>query len=189
MSDGPHKSLNMRRGWKKVAESADNDACSPSEIAEWVPAALKEDWGEEVPSDLLRRLRQVFVEHQASLFFDNVPEAIEGLRNEAAGAPFAGALLDHAIETADSDHLGYSGFVQAVNDALLNRALNCVRQIEEHYFRETDPKRAKDIRTRVEGAVGRVEIEQLARDLAEADGAPPIDAPKKKSDIDEGVQL
>jgi len=29
MSDGPHRSLEMRKGWKRVAESADNRAFEP----------------------------------------------------------------------------------------------------------------------------------------------------------------
>lgn len=189
MSDGPHRSLNMRRGWKKVAESADNDACSPSEIADWIPAALKEDWREEVRSSLLRHLREALVERQASLFSNNVSDAIEGLRNEAAGVPLAGSLLDHAIKTAASDNLGHSGFVRAIKETLLDRTVNCVRQIEEHYFRETSPDRTRDVRTRVENAVDHGQIEQLARELAGAEGAPPIEAPTKKSDIDAGVEL
>ena len=34
MSDGPHKSLNMRSGWKKLAERADQPAFEPEHVAD-----------------------------------------------------------------------------------------------------------------------------------------------------------
>ncbi len=40
MSDGPHRSLNMRRGWKRFAKRADKEAYAPEEVCDAIPAAL-----------------------------------------------------------------------------------------------------------------------------------------------------
>ena len=44
MSDGPHKSLNMKPGWKKVAERADLAAFEPEQVSEKLMSALQDDW-------------------------------------------------------------------------------------------------------------------------------------------------
>lgn len=189
MSDGPHKSLNLRPGWKKVAETADNAACSSDEIAEWIPAALKKDWRQEVPTSLVRQIRDTFVEHQASLFSDNLPDILEALRSKAAGAPLAGLFLDHAIETATSNHLGQAGFVQAIKAALIDRTINSVRQIDEHYYRKGSIDRSNDVRTRIESAVDQRRIANLAHELSGKKGIPPTEPPRKQVDLDQGVEL
>ena len=40
MSDGPHRSLPMRRGWKHVAERGDKPAFTTEDIAEAIVPAL-----------------------------------------------------------------------------------------------------------------------------------------------------
>lgn len=52
MSDGPHRSLPMRRAWKKVAERAANPACAPEEIGNALIPALAQDWNDDVPTTL-----------------------------------------------------------------------------------------------------------------------------------------
>ena len=44
MSDGPHRSLKMPRGWKKLAERADKKAYAPEEVRHALPEALEQDW-------------------------------------------------------------------------------------------------------------------------------------------------
>jgi hypothetical protein len=43
MSDGPHRSLPMRRHWKDLAERAAKAAFSPDQVCEALPLALKCD--------------------------------------------------------------------------------------------------------------------------------------------------
>ena len=50
MSDGPHRSLKMPRGWKKLAEHADKKAYAPEEVRDALPDALEQDWRAEAGS-------------------------------------------------------------------------------------------------------------------------------------------
>lgn len=45
MSDGPHRSLRMKRGWQRVAERADNGAFGVDEISNAVIPALERSPG------------------------------------------------------------------------------------------------------------------------------------------------
>jgi hypothetical protein len=44
MSDGPHQSLPMRDGWRKLAKCAANTNFEPTEISEAIPGAI--NWTE-----------------------------------------------------------------------------------------------------------------------------------------------
>ena len=50
MSDGPHRSLPMRQGWKRVAERGANDNFTTEQIAAAIVPALEQDWHADVES-------------------------------------------------------------------------------------------------------------------------------------------
>ena len=66
MSDGPHRSPKMPRGWKKLAERADNKAYAPEEVRDALPEALEHDWRAEVPDSVCRRVRDILGDSQRS---------------------------------------------------------------------------------------------------------------------------
>src|SRR5258708_58653 len=81
MSDGPHRTLSMRRGWRHVAKCAGNDAYRPEEIGQWLLAALARDWHAEVPPKLVAVLSEALSDsHQTTLFVDDRRERIEAAR-------------------------------------------------------------------------------------------------------------
>ena len=57
MSDGPHKSLGMRPGWKKFAKRADKAAYEPDQVEEALPDALGDDWRAERCGELVDEIR------------------------------------------------------------------------------------------------------------------------------------
>jgi hypothetical protein len=81
MSDGPHKSLPMQPGWRKLAERASKSAFDPVQTAEAIPEALGDDWRHEGCDDLVRDLRAVLNDNrQGSLFDQQREEKIEALK-------------------------------------------------------------------------------------------------------------
>ena len=68
MSDGPHRSLEMRRSWKKLAERADNNVSTQEDVREALEMALERDWRLEVPVILYRRVESILHDTQISLF-------------------------------------------------------------------------------------------------------------------------
>lgn len=189
MSDGPHRSLPLRPSWQKVAEAADNQAAAAEEIAEKIPAALKQDWNQEVPDHLIREIKRVLADDQGTLFAGDRMEKLEALRPEAAGATLGSTLLDHAIEIAAFDRAGTEAVADAIRGALMDRAANSSRQVEEHYHRKVSRERSDNVRGRIEDGIQRAPISSLARGLAGDKGAPAVAAPQKRSGLDDGVEL
>lgn len=189
MSDGPHKSLNMRRGWKRLAEVADNRNFTSDEVRERLPKALERDWRLEVPEGLCKQVRGILNENQNSLFGDPRPDQIETLRREAAGYPLAGVFLDCAIEAANKGLAGDTALRDAAGNALIDRATRSTRQVEEHYRRESTDGRANHVRERFETAILQSNLSAMVGRLTGLDKGRRAPAPQKRTDIDDGVPL
>jgi hypothetical protein len=70
MSDGPHRSLPMRAGWKRTAEQADKPAYSAAEVSDAMCRAVEDDWRAEISDSCVRRLGQILGDQQLSLLDD-----------------------------------------------------------------------------------------------------------------------
>ena len=102
MSDGPHRSLPLRRAWKKVCEIADGRAHALEEVVERIPAALAADAKGEISEGLLRSLRRILTSEQPQLIDDTLNDAFGQRLLAGGGAAFAGGL-------GYGDRLGRSG--------------------------------------------------------------------------------
>ena len=80
MSDGPHKSLPMRRGWKKFSARADKAVFERDQVADAVGPALEGDWKQDVAPHLAAIRDVVGDSEQASLFVDQSASELEALK-------------------------------------------------------------------------------------------------------------
>jgi hypothetical protein len=189
MSDGPHRSLNMHRSWKRLAEYADNNAHSINDVASAFLPALAHTCDLEAPPSLLQDLNRIFGEKQRGLFKDQKIDEIAALRRGVAGYALANAILDSAEKCAAKGLLGNEALIGAVTEGLLNRAARANRQIEEHYYRESTEGRSKDVRDRMESALNNAALETLARHRLNMQGTVKSPRSIKQSGLDDGVQL
>ena len=94
MSDGPHRSLPMRPGWKRLAQRADNANFTPAQVHEALLPALSEDCRIEMTTAFLDAFKGVYgtlLKHGAAADFP--AERITGKLRQYA---IAGTLhLDH----------------------------------------------------------------------------------------------
>ena len=81
MSDGPHRSLPMRRRWQLVAERADKRSYTVAEITDALVPALEQDCRDEMSPEFIAGLRRVAEE--PSLFSDGAAARLESLRSLA----------------------------------------------------------------------------------------------------------
>ena len=188
MSDGPHRSLSMPPGWKKLAELADNKAYTPEEVRDALPEALKQDWRDGVPDSLISQGRNI-LDSPDSLFGDQRAERLEALRGEIAGYPLGNALLDYAILTAKRGHSGDEALKEAAAKALSDRAARGARQVEEHYLRESTRNRADHVRERIETGVIQSDMAAIAGRLVGIDDSRGLQRRTKQTGLDDGVQL
>ena len=189
MSDGPHRSLKMPRGWKKLAERADKKAYAPEEVRDALPAALEQDWRAEVPDSLCRQVRNILGDSQSSLFGDQRAERLEALRRETAGYNLGNAFLDYAIQAAERGGTGDEALKEATGKALSDRAARGARQVEEHYCRESTQRRAARVRERIESGVTQSDMAGIAGRVVGTDGTGGPRRPVKQTGIDDGVRL
>ncbi len=187
MSDGPHRSLPMRKGWKRVAESADNQAFGTDEIRDAILPALEEDCRGEISPEFFTNLRRVCADQEASLFKNDVAPSLEGLGN-AAGAGLARAVLNYALQQAALGNSPKDIPERALKDALIDRAAKGARQVEEHFCRESTTPRANKVRERIEQAISSADIGGVARRILEPESKSETQAPKRKG-LDDGVKL
>jgi hypothetical protein len=183
MSDGPHRSLPMRPGWKRVAECGDNHAFAPEEVSNAIIPALEQDCRAEMTPEFL----DAFCDLYGSLFKDQLGPELEALRG-AAGCGIGRIVLDHAIQMSANGETGPEAPVQALANALTDRAARGARQVEEHYCRESNEVRAQNVRARIEQGVGGADVDGLARRVLKRDSgssAPPV----KQQGLDDGVRL
>ncbi len=185
MSDGPHKSLNMTRGWKKLAERADQTAFEPDQVAEKVAPALDEDWREDGCGELIRNIRNLLGDtRQTSLFGNQKAAELEAARRDlAAGHGLRRLVLDHVIQALAQGHEGADALHQGTNNALCERAARGALQVEEHFIRRSNDVRAADVRARINDAVSRAPIDGFARHAAGLEAQAPSRQSKKATSV------
>jgi len=189
MSDGPHRSLPMRRGWKRVAKCGDNKAFSLEEVSTSIVSALEEDSRDELDSGFVEGLYDLCREPEASLFKDQFGPQLEGLR-EAAGHGLGRIALEHAILLSENGEKRTAIAEQALKHAFKDRAARGARQVEEHYCRESSPSHANDVRGRIENAIENCDpaFNALARRILHIDSGG-TSSPIRQQGLDDGVRL
>lgn len=189
MSDGPHRSLNMRSGWRKVAEFADNEASEAEDICSAVGPAISRDWRKEVPPTVSGGVCEILGPTQAGLFAENKGPRLEALRPLADPGGLGQLLIDCAAKTAAEGRKGENAPVDAALDALFIWGARHTRQIEEHFRRNCAAPRAESVRSRIEQGVLSAVNETLARQLLGLSDIPPPKQLPKQTGLDDGVKL
>ena len=190
MSDGPHRSLNMHPRWKAVAKCADTAAFTAEEVAQAIPPALAQDWNKEINTNLIKRMQEIFREGlQKTFFAEDKTDRLEALRKEAAGMPLGNRFIDNAIYASRQGLNGLEALYEAVKHTLYERVLSGIRQIEEHYCRESNTRRAANVRARMESGIAGDQINKLASDLLSPRSGKKSHRLSKQTGLDDGVQL
>ncbi len=185
MSDGPHRSLNMRPHWKIAAQWAANLAHTPDDVCAALAHALKKDIL-EAPIAAVRDIMNSGV-----LFPGMRAEQLEALRACHPRSAATNSLIDCAIDTVASGTISEAGTVVAVAAALEDMVRAPVRGIDEHFQREAGARASRNVRTRLEEAMGKLDSFGIARELLSPAHPPSrrsIELPRHTG-IDEGPRL
>lgn len=186
MSDGPHKTLQMRPKWKALSRRADNRSFATDEVTEAVCPALAADWSRDVSDGFLRKVR-VALGEDATLFPSHDPNALEGLRSQT-GSPLEAMLIEAACDIAKDGYSGQDALEKAAEDALLERSIRGIRQVEELWLRESPERRATNVRSRLEASIAAAPIASLVKALLAGSSVRDIRAPKRDG-LEDGVQI
>lgn len=189
MSDGPHKSLPMRKGWKKFAERADNAAFEPEQVADAAIPALEGDWREDVAPSIDALTKIMSEIPQLSLLSNSNREAMEALKQNNPGNSLLCAIVDGVVHAVASGQTGKEALLIATVAALIDRGGRAIRQVEEHFLRKAGANRAHGMRTRMEAGISRAPVEALGRRLLGLDPSITQLKPQKLKGLDDGVRL
>ena len=149
MSDGPHRTLNMRKRWKALAERADNAAFSPEDVVAHVAPAVSGDWNDEISPSFLRDVGQYLGCGEQSHLFEKDPAEIDRIRRKAS-SPMEAAFAENA---KDSNKRGEAALQEAVQKTMRECAVRRTLQAHEHWVRNTSPQRASRMKGRIQAAV------------------------------------
>ncbi|MCX7322630.1 MAG: hypothetical protein NT113_25225 [Hyphomicrobiales bacterium] len=150
MSDGPHKSLPMRRHWKDLAERAAKAAYSADEVCEALPVALQRDL-REAP---LTAIRDILSGDQGSLFANNEIERLESVA--------CNVVIDCAIQAVSGGLTGEAAYRATLENACEAQVRSQFRSVEEHYHREASARSARYVRDRLDAARQQCDFKTMA---------------------------
>lgn len=151
MSDGPHRSLPLRRAWKKVCEIADGRAHALEEVVEKIPAALAADAKGEIGEGLLKALRRILTSDQPQLI-DDAPQQVAALRSQAASVMEID-LVEAVGDALRDGKCGAEAFQRGAEAVFEGRGEAVARSVVEHYLRRSPQERAAHVEQRVNAAL------------------------------------
>lgn len=186
MSDGPHRSLPMRRHWKKFAERASKRSYSLEDVAAVLPSALMRDF-KEAP---IKEVHDILVgDGQIPLFHQDSADQLERLRRICRGSTVGYAVIDCAMEASANGLTGEAAYNAAVINASKAHSRAVFHQIEEH-FRRKEPGSQFNLRSRMNDACSQVSFGSFASAMMSGKvGTKGNFDVIKHAGIDEGPQL
>lgn len=189
MSDGPHRSLPMRRPWRELAKRGDQRAYDSEQVAEAATHALASDFKNEVSGRLISALKDVFTGRDNSLGIPEIAlQQLEEAKSLAAGSVFGMNAVAWSISLVREGRLDKQALYDAVGLAAKERGFANSRSVEEHYLRESSQRRANGVSARLNSAISGLSEGKLGSTLIDPQSAASR-APRRRTEIDDGVPL
>lgn len=185
MSDGPHRSLPMRPGWRRVAEFADNQTYPVEDVCDAVVEAVGKYWRKDIPPKLVALIRDAC---EPTLFPEHTVSSLESLRSAVLGSAIGDALLDNLCYSVSEGKFGEVALEEATLNTLRDHPARCKRQIGEHYLRKSSAERTRNVEQRVEEAIQIGALKSLIPHLLNT-GSKLIRRVKKHDGVEDGVRL
>jgi hypothetical protein len=186
MSDGPHRTLNLRQQWKQVLQRAHQRAFDSQDVIDAICPALERDCAWELPKRFVAEVFAFCTRHEPSLFGEG---ELDQLKRLAAGrGTLGGVIADCVAESPAKGIVGEAAARQGLKEALADRLVRNARQMEEHVLREAGERKATEVRNRLATAIEKAPVSTLADKLM-TQAASPNAAPPKHDGIDDGVGL
>lgn len=190
MSDGPHRSLNMSRKWKRVAKWMYNETHSVEQRCEALSEAAAEDWRQQIPKSFPSMIRKILSNGQTELFCNQIVQDLEGLYPQTLGHPHASALLDCVIQAiTTTGTLGEDALMIAARNVVREFAERGLCQVVEHYLRESPNNSVAQIKQRTQEALERLDTKAIARRIQGFDMSERRRISIKRKGLDEGVPI
>lgn len=192
MSDGPYKSLPMRKAWRDVAERAHKAAFTLDERADGMCVALHDDIKRDVGKDALNAIGSILLDsEQGSLLASQAGAELEAIRIRLPATGFLDSIIEHAQVALHQGKTGETAYIEGLNRAALDQARAGSRSVEEHYHRDTPTakgiKKAKSVRQNLEDTLQTKRVRNFGIEVIQRMRGETVSTKlQKHSDLDAG---
>ena len=185
MSDGPHRSLPMRRPWKTARRASGNPGLRPGGSERSVSCGVEKRF----PGSAAAQVRDILGGSARARFSARtVPPGLRKPGGCAADRRQEIRSSDCAIEANANGLTGDTAYKAALKNALEAHARAGCHQIEEHWQRE-EPRSTGHIRERLRQARNACAFSDVASELTEPGGGSRDTRCQKRTGVDEGPPL
>lgn len=184
MSDGPHFSLDLRKGWKKTAEVCDNAASTPEERTNAISDALAADCQHELIADAIKQAQKDLTSDQGTLFAET---DMQDIRENFAGYELVERFADFTDLAISEGYSPYNSIEIGLGNALNERATRNARSMEEHYLRESNQFRSNTLHNNIQNAIENTSFRGLAKEIITPPNRRYQNKSVKQTGLDDGV--
>lgn len=186
MSDGPHRSLSMRRGWKMVAERANNLAFANEEVRDAIVGALTNDWQKEIPAGFIALILEVL--WGKTLFSQDKIQGFVYLQQMISGNTMGTKFLEFLKIDLHGGKSEQAVLRDAISLTMIDQSACCARQVEEHYLRIAGMQELRRVRQRINKAIQLIDFRSLSIELLNG-GPKSAYRVKRYEGVNDGVNL
>ena len=186
MTDGPHKSLPMNHACKKLADRAWGESYTTSEIAEIAPRALMKD----ADIGAINMLKSSLQPNEQHALFGSASERLRSCLRQIQQKFPGSAFVDRLISEA-SRHLSRGiNCIQSILESTLKGRYGAISSgITEHALRRAGSDAASRYEGRLSAASTSIDFTSLANGMLNPQNRFGRFNSKKKTGLDDGVEL
>ena len=194
MSDGPYKSLPMKRAWKDVCERAYVESYSEQERAESMCVAFHSDFRRDVGTEYLKAIANVLVDQaQGNLLSNQARAEIDALRYRYTQSPLRDALTEHIQGSLHDGFAGEAAVAEGVRRTTQDHGLSSIRQVEEHVKRDaknpSELRKSESVRENLVRTLSSSQVANFGNEIvSQMKGDPVRTKLEKASGLDDGPE-
>lgn len=186
MTDGPYRSLSLKRHWKGFARRADIEVYSLEERRQYLLTAVKKEFSESV----LTATRDILNDKGFFHSIDSI-KLIEAIRKDCRGSTADNTFLNNIVYELSKGRTGEMALQSALKNAFEEVARAHLRSIEEHYCRkEAGVKTIARLRKRIDETIQKTSFVAMASESTQGFGLKSATQKlSKRTEIDEGPEF
>lgn len=170
MSDGPYKSLKMRKPWKAVTELAHKGSYTSEECSAAMREAVHDDFKRDIPKDMMKAIGRAVLDSEAGTLLPTFAQAeLETVRHQYQSSALGDAVIEHTQVALQMGKTGSAALEEGFTRAGIDYARSNILGVEEHYRREPkqfqDERKTISVRQRLSETLQTVTVRAVGREV------------------------
>lgn len=190
MTDGPYRSLPLKKPWRDAAEALTLDAYSTAEALERLEYAVGRTFRDDGCDALVDDLKRAFLgdERGLPLFPETPNQLVERLAREHPFSDLNSRLIRNAASALEDGEAGASGLKNVIARSAREAIETAFADMTEHYQSQATSLERSRLKSGIERARNRVGYQDISDRILRGNPATSSPAPKHGG-LDDGVPL